>query len=139
MAYFHMELVVFSSINMILTLGISLAYRYGQTGAGIFSRLFTNSKLFVIGSVLHFVVFHLAGTGSLIYSRVDLTELKNLTLSRLPDPRMKQLFETEVIFGYDPQLNPTVVHFVRNGIYGACIGIPFTIIFNLLQVNFERN
>uniref|UniRef100_A0A914C347 Uncharacterized protein n=1 Tax=Acrobeloides nanus TaxID=290746 RepID=A0A914C347_9BILA len=46
---------------------------------------------------------------------------------------MKQLFETEVIVGYDPQLNPTIVHFVKNGIYGACIGIPFTVIFNLLQ------
>uniref|UniRef100_A0A914DVN9 Uncharacterized protein n=1 Tax=Acrobeloides nanus TaxID=290746 RepID=A0A914DVN9_9BILA len=114
MAYFHMELVVFSSLNMVLTLSISLAYRYGQT-------------------VLIFVTTHLAGTGSLIYSRVDLTELKNLTLSRFPDPEMKKLFETEVIFGYDPQLNPTVVHFVQNGIFGACVTIPFTIIFNLLQ------
>jgi hypothetical protein len=139
MAYFHMELVVFSSLNMVLTLGVSLAYRYGQTGAGLFSKMFTNSKLFVICSVVIFVGTHLAGTGSLIYSRVDLTELENLTLSRLPDPEMKQLFDTEVIFGYDPLLNPNIVHLVQNGIFGMCTTIPSIFIFNLLQVNLECN
>lgn len=138
MAYFQMELVVFSSLNMILTLGISLAYRYGQTGAGVFSKMFTNPKLFVIGSVVVFVSFHLAGTGSLIYSRVNMTEFEEATLKEFPNPVLKEIFDTEVIFGYSPKLNPTIVHFVQNGVFGACVGIPAIILFNLLQVRVIR-